>query len=530
MADSSVRDLYANDSVDFDDSFDTGRVGDEVVRIALQAETPFTLGVVGKWGSGKTSVLRRAFATFGGQGVQIEVPFASEKRESDAWNHLSHESSRRADLFGDLVDGLKQSVPIWFSPWQHQQAANPLLPLLLEIRDQYSVLAKARGVARNAALAGATLLERVIDGGVALAGGSSPGLTGTTEALRNAWTGATAETRLDDGQRFHLLFADAVETVLQSLGPATDERDSTSDSAPAGRLVIFVDDLDRCEEDAIVQLLEAIKLYLGATGCVFVLGLDEAAVLSALNRHWQGRSEDDNREYLEKLFQATVPVPLPSPPRVEGWVRARLGDHGFENAEACATLVVEILEPNPRKVKNFVNSVGAVWRLLGGGCPSDDQRERFEERFILLQYLRLFHKPIWRLLERDPRVLRIVIAVLHQKPIADVQVEADIDSDFDPGEQSILIKFIFERFSHVLGHGPDTREPSQEELRDRHGHMPLGQALKMLEDRLDRKRPDQKFRLHFTRLFEDAKPLPDAFLYLPEIDPEAASETEADDP
>ena len=58
--------LYPNDTWSLSDDLGLGGVGDQVARTLLEAQAPFTLGVTGKWGSGKTSVLRRAFATLGG--------------------------------------------------------------------------------------------------------------------------------------------------------------------------------------------------------------------------------------------------------------------------------------------------------------------------------------------------------------------------------------------------------------------------------------------------------------------------------
>ena len=79
------------------------------------------------------------------------------------------------------------------------------------------------------------------------------------------------------------------------------------------RLVIFIDDLDRCEESVIVQLLESIKLYLHSQRCVFVLGVDPDAVLGALEVGiGKQRSEQSNAEYLEKLVQAQLEVPQPA--------------------------------------------------------------------------------------------------------------------------------------------------------------------------------------------------------------------------
>lgn len=56
---------YRNDTWTLDDGLGLGRAGDQVARMALEVDAPFTIGVTGKWGSGKTSVMRRAVATFG---------------------------------------------------------------------------------------------------------------------------------------------------------------------------------------------------------------------------------------------------------------------------------------------------------------------------------------------------------------------------------------------------------------------------------------------------------------------------------
>lgn len=516
---------YANDAVDLEDGFGTVRVGDEVAKMILQVETPFSLGVVGKWGSGKTSVLRRAFVTLGGQAIQVEVPF-QKPREDEHWNRWSKDwpSRQERDLQWSetLRECSKNSLCVWFSPWQHQAAENPLLPLLLEVRDQFSVKAKAVEALRPTALAAATLLERVVDGALILTGAAKrPVATGAVKDAVNTWREETADTRLDDGQRFQLLFEDAVDRLLRSLEGTMEE------SVPKGRLIIFVDDLDRCEESTVVRLLEAIKLYLGAPRCVFVLGIDESAVLAALGRHWKGRTDDDNREYLEKLFQAVVPVPVPAAPLIETWVTRQLDAHGFDHPEACAELLVDVIEPNPRKVKNFVNSLCAVWHLLGESVADAKEKKlveegkgpaHFERRFVLLQYLRLYHKSIWRLLERDRRILRIVTQVL--TGVEAVSVDDEASGDFDPTDQKVLARFVFESFAHVLGQDPSVAEPALTKSdSEKHGHLSMTEAVELFGQRLDRKRSDQRFRMHYKNFFGPEDDLPSHFLHLREVGP-----------
>src|SRR4051794_6890454 len=51
---------------------------------------------------------------------------------------------------------------------------------------------------------------------------------------------------------------------------------------PTPRLVVFVDDIDRCSPDKALALLDAIKVFLDLPGCIFVLGLDLSVAQKAL--------------------------------------------------------------------------------------------------------------------------------------------------------------------------------------------------------------------------------------------------------
>ena len=292
----------------------------------------------------QSGVLRRAFATLKGSPVELAVPLQEEtkKEASDAtWKDWHYDGESRVKALGwdrALNNSAERSLCVWYSPWQHQSAENPLIPLLLEIRAQFSTWAKAREkldkLNRRGGLAGLALLERVVDAAASLALARPVRFAeGMSDSVRKAWREASpAEPELGDGQRFHLLFEDAIETVLEGMEPGPAQRGE-------GAAILFIDDLDRCEEATVVQLLESLKLYLGSRRCVFILALDDSAVLSALTRQWPGRSEDANREYLEKLFQAIVPVPVPRRGKVQEFVEKQLGTHGFVDCPKCASLV-----------------------------------------------------------------------------------------------------------------------------------------------------------------------------------------------
>ena len=510
---------YQNDEWVLSDDFGLAGAGDALARLALEAQPPFTIAVTGKWGTGKTSVLRRAFATLGGQPVSQALPMGENKREDhgadwDALKFSCPERTPRLDWNEDLKGSAEQSMCIWYSPWQHQSEANPIIPLLMELRQQFTGKDKLKGFARQSALAAITLLKQATDAAISLhAGKPVKFVSGTTEAVRKAWQGGDAKlVQPGDGQRFHLLFEDAVETLLKSLQAAA--RTTVSELSATARLIIFIDDLDRCEEQAVISLLEAIKLYLGTQRCVFVLGIDDTALLGTLRRVWKERSEDENREYLEKLLQTILPVPLPRQEQVRKIIHEQLKEHGFPEAAACAKTIEALLEPNPRKIKNFTNSLCTCWNLFQLRERTDNHQTDATP-FIMFHYLRLYHRSTWRLLERQPAAQRLLFEVLTNNTVT---LTEPIDGIDDLEDQRLMIAFMQQAFAHVLKQQDDDAND-----KTHHGEK-LDAAIQRFQRRQDRKRSDEVFVRWFRDNPDNNRPLDPAYLYLPPADaPDTAS-------
>lgn len=68
------------------------------------------------------------------------------------------------------------------------------------------------------------------------------------------------------------------------------------------KVVIFIDDLDRCESDNVIELLTAIKLFFTyAEDIVFIAWVDKQAVTRALKSKYNN-DDEKAEEYLEKIF------------------------------------------------------------------------------------------------------------------------------------------------------------------------------------------------------------------------------------
>ncbi|MER9567178.1 P-loop NTPase fold protein [Mesorhizobium sp. M0571] len=83
-------------------------------------------------------------------------------------------------------------------------------------------------------------------------------------------------------------------------------------------LVIFIDDLDRCNPATILEILEALNFLVSAGPCFIFLGIDRPKVIDALGAQLSNKKLDEvgeterNRStlYLRKLINLTVGVPL----------------------------------------------------------------------------------------------------------------------------------------------------------------------------------------------------------------------------
>ncbi|MCP4698906.1 MAG: hypothetical protein GY862_18940, partial [Gammaproteobacteria bacterium] len=183
-----------------------------------------------------------------------------------------------------------------------------------------------------------------------------------------------------------------------------------------------------------------------------------------------------------------------------------------------------LLEPNPRKIKNFINSLCAVWNLFQGSkseppalkedASEEEQREheakkaayrKFTHRFMVFHYLRLYHKPVWRLLERQRWALNVLTAVLN-----DSISEIPLPEGIAEADQRLLIQMLSEAFAHVLKpNRPVNEEP------DKHRNLGLSEAVKLFNERLDRKRSDEYFIRWYKKLVDPNDELPVEFLHLP---------------
>ncbi len=169
--------------------------------------------------------------------------------------------------------------------------------------------------------------------------------------------------------------------------------------AEGKRVCVFIDDLDRAMPDVALDLLEAIRIFLGEANCTFIVAADQELIGQGLKARFRdlmesapSASDQDfyarkGREYFEKIIQFGVPVPEPTP--VEGY---KFIAASFPGWSAAADLVTTAVGANPRRLRQYCTLLDyrhGVWKLLrarqrsvqGKVAPQPDaadEKARFE--------------------------------------------------------------------------------------------------------------------------------------------------------
>ncbi|WP_025141530.1 P-loop NTPase fold protein [Pedobacter jeongneungensis] len=103
------------------------------------------------------------------------------------------------------------------------------------------------------------------------------------------------------------------QTVPSQIHAFRKEFKELIETSQIEQLIILVDDLDRCLPKAVIEILEAIRLFLFVEGTVFVISADERMIEYAVRDHFPNLPsdyKDYTRNYLEKLIQIPIRVPL----------------------------------------------------------------------------------------------------------------------------------------------------------------------------------------------------------------------------
>lgn len=135
----------------------------------------------------------------------------------------------------------------------------------------------------------------------------------------------------DYGKRLGLM-----QQVKQDLAALSDRltdwqhnREELKKFFPRGpaRVVLYIDDLDRCPPDRVVEVLESVQLLLNTKLFIVVLGIDDRYIARALEQVYEGvlkrGGKPSGLDYLEKIIQIPYRMRPISSANIDGYLRAQ---------------------------------------------------------------------------------------------------------------------------------------------------------------------------------------------------------------
>ena len=390
-------------TLNLDDLGDTTEVKD-IRKLILEAKTPFSIGISGRWGSGKTSVMKHLMASVGGKPTEHVINFSSVALEKiDDYTTIAKKYAWDEQKYPYVHT-------IWFNPWEYEHHAEPMVGLLQEIHTHFSTYIKSKNKITK-------LATITIQSGLDMLGSYLK--IGKNVATNIKTIGENYEKEnflsIDRNLKFKMAFYEAIKLLL--LNKDIDSKDdiTTNEHKENARVIIFIDDLDRCEDATISTLLKEIKQYLATKHCVFVFGYDRQQIEKSLSKT-EVNTAKDARVYLEKLFQATFYIKAPKVEQIEKYVIAHLKmtitAHWYRHD--FIPFLCEMMDPNPRRIKRYLTAV--YFHLQ----HAEEKTFEAYKKFALMAYLKFFYEPVYSALENKHDMLDAITEVCNNKDMSTV--------------------------------------------------------------------------------------------------------------
>ena len=275
------------------------------------------VGIYGSWGSGKTFLLDKI----------IDTIFANRERMSvtpvvavfEAWRY-EHEPSLIGPFLHTLRDldsqftGYKQNPSFALASKSWRAHASTLIGLVSRTGPAIATaLEPLSGVPATAVTAGTTVMDAA------------------TERLSPS----------DNNGDISLPVAERFQSTMEAL---VEEVRSATKSPKTCRVIVMIDDLDRCAPDRLVEMLEWLKVHLSVPGISYVVALDQTAAARAIvgkYRTYLGDSADLSYgyRYLEKVVDVEYELGLS--PSVERMASQLVFDEKYESVAEAVERITE---------------------------------------------------------------------------------------------------------------------------------------------------------------------------------------------
>ena len=322
-------------------------------KILQCQEQQSAIAIDGRWGSGKTFFVR-----------QTKMVISAFNSYSNMEGYLRNKIISKLPQLNVDENTETSIISVYYDAWENDNDTEPILSLIYEITKQLSV--------------DFSLSDKKI---VNVADVIIESISGwNIKKIKDAFTSEDPFTTFKEQKNIE-------EKIKEFLTGLLGER--------ANRLVIFIDELDRCNPSFAVQLLEQVKHYLVDERITFVFSVNLNQLQHTIKHHYG--TEFDACRYLDRFFDLRIALP---PADINSFYE----ELGFSSIHYVDEIMKRII-----KMYNFIFSEGEgrmiiivyiVPLLIGLKIVNISQHDDFVNGKDATPLIKLLNS------DRDKRILR----------------------------------------------------------------------------------------------------------------------------
>lgn len=258
-----------------------------VSKIAIETdEDPLTVGIFGLWGAGKSTLLNLIQKNYDGKDGIICVMV-------NAWMFENYEDAKIA-IMEALLQELEENVP----KEELKKKFRGLRKRIDLFKVGTKVVSTAAPVIASIVTGNPLPLILNLPKDVKEIGDTIKNLSDSAQSMRENYLKDVDEEK-DDG-------------VVSNVRKFRKEFEQSLQNDDIKRVVVLVDDLDRCQPERIIETLEAIKLFLSVNRTTFIIAADENVIKYSIKQKYPPLDDfkvELDKEYIEKIIQLPIHIP-----------------------------------------------------------------------------------------------------------------------------------------------------------------------------------------------------------------------------
>ena len=340
-------------------------IAQSLQKIIFNSPTPFTIGLFGKWGTGKTTILNLLQS-------KLEKISKISVVKFDIWKHET--DSLRATFLKEIVNQLKKQKCLK-GDFELSEKLDATITRTFEGRFKLNktvrrILIYTCILAVELAFLINTYWPDYLSNYLSILFSGSIVSGFILFLLRQAFTAekiTSVTDRFKEPHEFEIEFQKIIEKMSLD------------------RFLVIIDNLDRTTHKKAVELLTTIKTFLELDKCVFLIACDDEAIKKHLQGVYtmgkdtnKGQKPFDTDEFLRKFFNASLRIPEFIDTELQNYTEILLKETAIKELDSTdvAYVITNSFRENPRQIKQFINSLMAHFLLT-------QERESGEEPLII---------------------------------------------------------------------------------------------------------------------------------------------------